>query len=74
MTPDANYKDMYCSQNVFDPIDTFTFVAANTQKIALGTSVIDMLSHNPVILARRFAVIIPYIHHTQKCCNCCVYT
>jgi alkanesulfonate monooxygenase SsuD/methylene tetrahydromethanopterin reductase-like flavin-dependent oxidoreductase (luciferase family) len=32
-------------------------VAANTNKIALGTSVIDMLFHNPVILARRFATL-----------------
>ena len=32
-------------------------LAANTNKIALGTSVIDMLFHNPVILARRFATL-----------------
>src|SRR5213593_2881647 len=40
-----------------DPIETLTFVAANTENIALGTSVIDMLFHNPVILARRFATL-----------------
>ena len=45
------------SQNVFDPLETLTYVAANTNKIALGTSVIDMLFHNPVILARRFATL-----------------
>ncbi len=45
------------SQNVFDPIETLTYVAANTDRIALGTSVIDMLFHNPVILARRFATL-----------------
>jgi alkanesulfonate monooxygenase SsuD/methylene tetrahydromethanopterin reductase-like flavin-dependent oxidoreductase (luciferase family) len=28
-----------------------------TEKIALGTSVIDILFHNPVILARRFATL-----------------
>jgi probable F420-dependent oxidoreductase len=44
-------------QNVFDPLETLTFVAANTRKIALGTCVIDMLFHNPVILARRFATL-----------------
>ena len=44
-------------QNIFDPLETLTFVAANTNKIALGTSVIDMLFHNPVILARRFATL-----------------
>ena len=27
------------------------------EKIALGTSVIDILFHNPVILARRFATL-----------------
>jgi probable F420-dependent oxidoreductase len=44
-------------QNVFDPLGTLSFVAANTEKIALGTCVIDMLFHNPVILARRFATL-----------------
>jgi alkanesulfonate monooxygenase SsuD/methylene tetrahydromethanopterin reductase-like flavin-dependent oxidoreductase (luciferase family) len=42
---------------VLDPLETLTFVAANTRKIALGTSVIDILFHNPVILARRFDLI-----------------
>jgi probable F420-dependent oxidoreductase len=45
------------AQNVFDPIELLTFAAANTDKIALGTSVIDMLFHNPVILGRRFATL-----------------
>jgi probable F420-dependent oxidoreductase len=45
------------AQNVFDPIELLTFTAANTEKIALGTSVIDMLFHNPVILAKRFATL-----------------
>jgi probable F420-dependent oxidoreductase len=40
-----------------DPLATLTFVAAHTNKIALGTSVIDMLFHNPIILARRFATL-----------------
>ena len=44
-------------QSIFDPIETLSFVAAHTNKIALGTSVIDMLFHNPVILARRFATL-----------------
>jgi probable F420-dependent oxidoreductase len=44
-------------QYIFDPLETLTFVAANTRKIRLGTSVIDMLFHNPVILARRFATL-----------------
>jgi probable F420-dependent oxidoreductase len=44
-------------QNVLDPIDTLAYIAANTKKIALGTCVVDMLFHNPVILARRFATL-----------------
>jgi alkanesulfonate monooxygenase SsuD/methylene tetrahydromethanopterin reductase-like flavin-dependent oxidoreductase (luciferase family) len=44
-------------QRVFDPLETLTFVAAKTNKIALGTSVIDILFHNPVVLARRFATL-----------------
>jgi alkanesulfonate monooxygenase SsuD/methylene tetrahydromethanopterin reductase-like flavin-dependent oxidoreductase (luciferase family) len=38
-------------------LETLTYVAAKTNKIALGTSVIDMLFHNPVILARRFTTL-----------------
>src|ERR671931_502956 len=45
------------AQKVFDPIELLTFAAANTDKIALGTSVIDMLFHNPVTLARRFTTL-----------------
>src|SRR5919108_5788805 len=45
------------SQNVFDPMETLTYVAAKTDKIALGTCVIDMLFHNPVILGRQFATL-----------------
>jgi probable F420-dependent oxidoreductase len=54
-TPDGSLPIEY--QNILDPIETLSFVAANTSKIALGTSVIDMLFHNPVILARRFATL-----------------
>ena len=44
-------------QYIFEPLETLTYVAANTNKISLATSVIDMLFHNPVILARRFATL-----------------
>src|SRR5215216_5828788 len=44
-------------QYIFDPLEILIFVSAYTNKIALGTSVIDMLFHNPVILARRFATL-----------------
>jgi probable F420-dependent oxidoreductase len=54
-TPDGSL--LIESQNVFDPLETLTYVAANTDRITLGTSVIDMLFHNPVVLARRFATL-----------------
>jgi hypothetical protein len=44
---------------VLDPLEiliyVYLFVAGKTERIALGTSVIDMLFHNPVVLAKRFA-------------------
>ena len=54
-TPDGSLPSDY--QNVLDPLDTLSFVAANTKSILLGTSVIDMLFHNPVVLGRRFATL-----------------
>ncbi len=54
-TPDGSFPIEF--QNVLDTLETLTFVAAHTSKIALGTSVIDMLFHNPVVLARRFATL-----------------
>ena len=42
---------------VFEPIDTLAYVAAKTERIRLGTSVIDALFHVPVVLARRFATL-----------------
>ena len=44
-------------QTVLDPLEMLTYVAANTNNIALSTSVIDLLFHNPVMLARRFATL-----------------
>ena len=54
-TPNGSLPVEY--QIMLDPLETLTYVAANTNKIALGTSVIDMLFHNPVILARRLATL-----------------
>jgi probable F420-dependent oxidoreductase len=54
-TTDGRFPEDW--QFIFDPIETLTFVASNTSKILVGTSVIDMLFHNPVILARRFATL-----------------
>jgi probable F420-dependent oxidoreductase len=54
-TPDGSLPNEY--QTMLDPLETLTYMAANTNKIALGTSVVDMLFHNPVVLARRFATL-----------------
>ncbi len=40
-----------------DPLDTLTFIAAQTEKIALGTSVLNAPFYNPVLLARRLTTI-----------------
>lgn len=42
---------------VYDPIDTLAFVAAITDRITLGISVLDSLFQSPVILARRLATL-----------------
>jgi probable F420-dependent oxidoreductase len=44
-------------QNVFDPIETLTFVAAHTRNVRLGTSVLVLPYHQPVQLARRLATL-----------------
>ena len=54
-TPDGSLPQEY--QIMLDPLETLSFLAANTNKIFLGTSVLDMLFHNPVILARRLATL-----------------
>jgi len=42
---------------VLDPLETLTFAAAQTKRIALGTSVLDMPYYNPVMLARRLTTL-----------------
>src|SRR5215217_7429791 len=42
---------------VYDPIETLAYVAAQTSRITLGTSVLDALFQSPVILARRLATL-----------------
>jgi len=44
-------------QSVLDPLETLTYLAGNTGRISLGTSIIDIFFHNPVTLARRFATL-----------------
>ena len=54
-TPDGSLPVQY--QNVLDPLEILTYVAGYTNQISLGTCLIDMLFHNPVVLARRFATL-----------------
>jgi probable F420-dependent oxidoreductase len=44
-------------QSVLDPLETLTYLAGNTERISLGTSIIDIFFQNPVMLARRFATL-----------------
>jgi probable F420-dependent oxidoreductase len=43
--------------NVYDPLEVLGHVAARTERIMLGTSVVDALFHSPVVLARRIATL-----------------
>jgi len=54
-TPDGHLPEVY--KQVLDPLDALTYVAAQTKKIRLGTSVLDMPYHNPVVLARRLTTL-----------------
>ena len=65
-TPDGTLPTS--AQIVLDPIEVLTFAAANTEKITLGSSVIDMLFHNPVILAKRFATL-DYLSQGRVICG-----
>lgn len=51
--PDKERGEAYC----LDPLDTLAFAAAQTEKIYLGTSVLDIPYYNPVLLARRLTTI-----------------
>ena len=42
---------------VYDPIETLAYVAAQTSRITLGTSVLDALFQSPLILPRRLATL-----------------
>lgn len=45
------------ARRVLDPLDALTFVAASTQRIALGTSVLVLPFYQPVLLARRLTTL-----------------
>jgi probable F420-dependent oxidoreductase len=42
---------------MLDPLETLSYLAANTSRVTLGTCIIDMLFQNPVTLARRIATL-----------------
>jgi len=44
-------------KRVFDPLETLTFAAALTSRVALGTSVLDIPFYNPVLLARELTTL-----------------
>lgn len=44
-------------KNVLDPLETLTFAAAHTRRVALGTSVLNLPWYNPVLLARRLTTV-----------------
>src|SRR5215472_598629 len=54
-TPDGSLPEVY--RHTLDPLDALTYVAAHTKKIRLGTSVLDMPYHNPLVLARRLTTL-----------------
>ncbi len=44
-------------KRVFDPLETLTFAAALTSRVALGTSVLDIPFYNPILLARQLTTL-----------------
>src|SRR6478672_1402995 len=54
-TPDGSLPVEY--QTALDPLDVLLYVALNTSRVLLGTSVIDMFFYTPVMLAKRYATL-----------------
>ena len=52
---DGSMSNHYAT--VYDPLETLAYVAAKTERVKLGTSIMDALFHVPAILARRFATL-----------------
>src|SRR5262245_43007262 len=44
-------------KSVLDPMETLTFAAAHTSRIALGTGVLNLPWYNPVLLARQLTTL-----------------
>jgi probable F420-dependent oxidoreductase len=54
-TPDGSLPEAY--KTVLDPLESLTFVAGQTSRVALGTSILDLPYYNPVMLARRLTTL-----------------
>jgi probable F420-dependent oxidoreductase len=54
---DSPYPLPDSNATVYDPLETLTWVAAQTERVRLGTSVLDALFQPPVVLARRLATL-----------------
>jgi probable F420-dependent oxidoreductase len=54
-TSDGSWPPVF--RRMLDPLDTLMFIAAQTKKIFLGTSVLNLPYYNPVMLARRLTTI-----------------
>ncbi len=54
-TPDGSLPLSY--KRVFDPLTTLTFVAACTERVALGTSVLNLPFYNPVLLHKQLTTL-----------------
>jgi probable F420-dependent oxidoreductase len=55
VTADGSLPEVF--KTILDPLESLTYVAAHTSRIALGTSVLDMPYYNPVMLARRLTTL-----------------
>ncbi len=53
--PDGRLPEAY--KHVLDPLSLLTFAAAQTSRIALGTSVLNAPYYNPVVLARQLTTL-----------------
>jgi alkanesulfonate monooxygenase SsuD/methylene tetrahydromethanopterin reductase-like flavin-dependent oxidoreductase (luciferase family) len=54
-TPDGSMPAFL--KRAFTPVETLAYVAAHTRNIAIGTSILSMPLHNPVMLARQLATL-----------------
>lgn len=54
-SPDGALPEAY--KRVLDPVATLAFAAAQTDRIALGTSVLNAPYYNPVVLARQLTAL-----------------